>query len=239
MAGAKFYPIYMKLKERIKNGEYEEMLPTESVLTQEFNTSRNTIRRAILMLKEEGLVYSVKGRGVLILETIADDRWDFDAGGFNGLEAIEQANQMETETKVLCLKKIIIDEKLQGKVPFTTGEILYQVERLRILNGDPLMLDISYFRFDQVPILTKSIAEKSIYQYLKDQDVHIAAAKRRFLVTKADEKDMEYLDLGTNNCVGVMENLVFNDMGRLFEYTQSRFVPDRFSLTYFAQNADL
>ncbi|MGO3609794.1 MAG: GntR family transcriptional regulator, partial [Enterococcus sp.] len=67
MAGAKFYPIYMKLKERIKNGEYEEMLPTESVLTQEFNTSRNTIRRAILMLKEEGLVYSVKGRGVLIL----------------------------------------------------------------------------------------------------------------------------------------------------------------------------
>lgn len=137
------------------------------------------------------------------------------------------------------LKKIIIDEKLQGKVPFTTGEILYQVERLRILNGDPLMLDISYFRFDQVPILTKSIAEKSIYQYLKDQDVHIAAAKRRFLVTKADEKDMEYLDLGTNNCVGVMENLVFNDMGRLFEYTQSRFVPDRFSLTYFAQNADL
>lgn len=239
MAGAKFYPIYMTLKERIKSGAYEEMLPTESVLTQEFNTSRNTIRRAIQMLKEEGMVYSVKGRGVLILETIPDDRWAFDAGGFNGLEAIEQANQMKTETKVLSLKKIIADEQLQGKIPFAEGEILYQVERLRILNGDPTMLDISYFRFDQVPVLTKAVAEKSIYQYLKENDVHIAAAKRRFLVTRADEKDMACLDLGTNNCVGVMENLVFNDMGRLFEYTQSRFVPDRFSLTYFAQNSEM
>lgn len=237
MAEAKYYPIYKKLKKRIKNKEYEEMLPTEQILAEEFNTSRNTIRRVITMLKNKGLVYSVKGRGVLILETFSDTRWSFDASGFSGLEATREENSIDTNTKVITFKKIITDEDLEKHSPFKLGEVLYLVERLRVLNEEPTMLDISYFRFNQVPDLTNDIVQNSIYQYLESQNIQIAISKRRFFVTSASGRDNKLLALGNNNCVGIMENLVFNDKGRLFEYTQSRFIPDRFSLSYFVQNS--
>ncbi|EOL45499.1 hypothetical protein RV11_GL000065 [Enterococcus phoeniculicola] len=236
MAIAKFYPIYEELKQRIHSRRYEGMLPTENELTKEFEASRNTIRRAISLLNEEGYVYSVKGRGVLILESLNSSQWSFGAGNFGGLKAIQSSNHLEAKTRVLTFEKIVIDDALARSTPFKKNEVVYKIERLRILNEKATMLDLSYFKAELIPELSETIVEQSIYAYFSKNNVKIAAAKRRFSVTAATDDDLSKLDLDTNNCVGMMENLVFNDMGRLIEYTRSRFVPDQFSLSYFVQN---
>lgn len=236
MAEAKFHSIYKELVKRIKAKEYQGMLPTEHSLTSEFHTSRNTIRRAISMLNDEGYVYSVKGRGVVILESFEDDRWSFGAENFGGLQAITENNQVDTDTEVIDFRKIIVTEDDCSRLPFGLDEVLYEVERIRMLNGQKMMIDHSYFRVDQVPEINKEVVAASVYQHFTENDMKIAAAKRRFLVKAATEHDQRYLDLGTFNCVGVIENLAFNDMGKLFEYTESRFVPGAFDLSYFVQN---
>ena len=239
MAIAKFYPIYEELKQRIQSNKYDGMLPTENELTKEFGASRNTIRRAISLLNEEGYVYSVKGRGVLILESLDASKWSFGAGNFGGLKAIQTNNHLEAKTKVLTFQKRIIDDLLVRSTPFNLNEVVYEIERVRILNGRPTMLDLSYFKAEFVPELSEAIVKQSIYAYLSKNNIKIAAAKRRFSVTSATKNDLQKLDLQSNNCVGMMENLVFNDMGRLIEYTQSRFIPDQFSLSYFVQNHEV
>ena len=49
MPKAKYAEIYKDLKRKIETGEYEfqELLPSENTLVQEYDCSRNTIRRAI------------------------------------------------------------------------------------------------------------------------------------------------------------------------------------------------
>ncbi|MFD2305367.1 GntR family transcriptional regulator [Enterococcus termitis] len=239
MAQAKFHSIYLTLVEKIKTNQYKEMLPTEDVLTKEFNASRNTIRRAISLLNEDGYTYSVKGRGVVILETFDDSRWSFNAETFGGLEAIKTDNDLTTETLVTKFQKIVVQEEDSQRLPFSKGETLYEVERIRFLNESRLILDHSYFRAEQVPELDQTIVEESVYDYFKKHNLRLAAAKRRFLVVAATSNDQEKLDLGTYNCVGVLENLVYNDMGKSFEYTESRFVPGSFDLSYFVQNEDM
>ena len=49
MPGVKYDKIYKELRRRIEEEEYgfQELLPSEKVLTEQFGSSRNTVRRAI------------------------------------------------------------------------------------------------------------------------------------------------------------------------------------------------
>jgi DNA-binding FadR family transcriptional regulator len=55
--------------ERIRSGHYpkDSRIPTESELTEEFEIGRNTTRRAVEVLRERGLVETVKTRGSYVL----------------------------------------------------------------------------------------------------------------------------------------------------------------------------
>jgi DNA-binding GntR family transcriptional regulator len=64
----KYSIIYDALLRRIKRGTYpeENMIPTERELTQEFSVTRNTVRRAIEELINEGYLYRKPGSGAFV-----------------------------------------------------------------------------------------------------------------------------------------------------------------------------
>jgi GntR family transcriptional regulator len=53
------------VRRRIDSGKYrpDTRIPTESELVEEFEVARTTARRAVAVLREEGLVYTVPNRG--------------------------------------------------------------------------------------------------------------------------------------------------------------------------------
>jgi DNA-binding GntR family transcriptional regulator len=53
------------LRRRIGSGKYppDTRIPTESELVEEFEVARTTARRAVGVLREEGLIYTVPNRG--------------------------------------------------------------------------------------------------------------------------------------------------------------------------------
>lgn len=53
------------IRRRIGAGEYQPdtRIPTESEIVEEFEVARTTARRAVQVLREEGLVYTVPNRG--------------------------------------------------------------------------------------------------------------------------------------------------------------------------------
>jgi GntR family transcriptional regulator len=65
-------PMYAQLasilRGKITSGELSrlDLLPSESVLVQEHGVSRDTARRAIAVLREEGLVFTVPQRGTYV-----------------------------------------------------------------------------------------------------------------------------------------------------------------------------
>lgn len=71
MARILYSEIYRSLRERIVEGKHPvgSLLPSEQNLSKEFSCSRMTVRKAISLLANEGLVQSIKGKGVLVIET--------------------------------------------------------------------------------------------------------------------------------------------------------------------------
>lgn len=64
----KYEMIVNDLQKRIMNEEFEETrkLPTEEKLIEEYGVSRNTIRNAIKILMNLGIIYPVQGSGMFV-----------------------------------------------------------------------------------------------------------------------------------------------------------------------------
>ena len=60
------------LRRRIGSGQYrpDTRIPTESELVEEFEVARTTARRAVSVLREEGLIYTVPTRGSYVSRQI-------------------------------------------------------------------------------------------------------------------------------------------------------------------------
>lgn len=62
-------PVYVQvadiLRVRIQSGQLQpdRPVPSESQLEQEFGIARGTARKAVALLRDEGLIVTVKGRG--------------------------------------------------------------------------------------------------------------------------------------------------------------------------------
>ena len=231
MPKAKYDEIYQHLKGEIEAGAYAygSLLPSENTLNTQYGCARNTIRRALAVLGEEGYVQPIHGNGVRVLYQPAE-RASFTVGGIESFQETAQRNQLHVVTKVARFALRQVDEQLAAESGFPVGEAVYDIQRVRVLDGKPLILDLNIFLQSLVPGLTAGIAERSVYAYIeKDLGMQIATSKRTITVEHATELDKQLLDLGDYNCLAVVSNQTFNADGVMFEYTQSRHQPDYFS----------
>lgn len=69
MPKAKYEGIYHSLKKRIEAQDYpyQSLLPSENTLLEEYACSRNTVRRALAELTNDGYVQAMQGRGVRVI----------------------------------------------------------------------------------------------------------------------------------------------------------------------------
>lgn len=230
MAKTKYDMIYNSLRGKIEQGEYlyQEMLPSENLLLKEYGCSRNTVRRATQYLAEDGYVQSMHGKGVVVIYQPYEQS-EFVLSGIESLKEAVARNKKEYTTKVVCFGELIVDENIKKRSTFPLGAEIYYIQRVRYIDGQPLILDHNYFLKSVVKDLTSSIAEKSVYEYMEQiLGESIVTTKRKMTVERMSEIDSKYLDMKDFNCLAVVSSMTYNAEGVMFEYTQSRHRPDCF-----------
>ena len=230
MPKAKYEGIYHSLKKRIEAQDYpyQSLLPSENTLIEEYDCSRNTVRRALAELVDDGYVQAMQGRGVRVIYQPVG-KTTFTIGGIETFQETARRNHLHAVTKVTKFETLIADERFAAKSGFSVGDELWSIERVRYLDGKALILDVNYFLKEFVPGLTPQIAANSIYDYIENTlGMQIITSKRRITVEHATARDEKLLDMDSYDCVAVVVNQTFNASGLLFEYTQSRHQPDYF-----------
>ena len=232
MPKTKYDRIYRDLKTKIEAGDYEyqELLPSESSLINEYDCSRNPVRRAIAALVRDGYVQTMQGKGVRnIYRPLAQA--SFTLGTIESFRESAARNHQESSTKVVCFAELTADAKIARKTGFAAGSELYYLQRVHYLDGKALILNHNYFLKSAAPGLTAEIAEDSIYEYL-EHTLHmtIVNSQRVMTVEKITQIDEKYLELDVNdyNCMAVVSSHTYNSDGIMFEFTQSRHRPDYF-----------
>lgn len=229
--------IYQDLLDRIQTGEYpyQSLIPSESVLTGRYGCSHNTLRRALGLLAQQGYVQPINGKGVRVIYQ-PHTRTRFEAGGIETFAEAARRCHLSARTEVATFERITCSRQLATRSSFTEGDRLVHIDRVRVLDGTPTILDRNYFREDLVPGLTPAIAAASIFDYIEHTlGMRIVTSKRTITAEKATQADRAYLDLDGFDFVTVMCSQTFNGDGIMFEYTQSRHRPDGFSFSAVAR----
>jgi GntR family transcriptional regulator len=150
-------PLYHQLREllgeKIESGEWESghRLPGEYDLAVEFQVSRATVRQAMQLLENQGLVERIQGRGTFVgRPKVANDLlslWVF-------------APPRETEIKRLRLEAVPVSSTVASKLEIPGNAEVYELERIILMEGEPLMLITSWLPKELFPNFEERYTEK-------------------------------------------------------------------------------
>ncbi len=232
---SKYLSIYNELMSKIENGKIKAnmKLPSENELMRDYNVSRDTIRKALNLLAQNGYVQKIRGKGSFVLDV---DKFDFPVSGLVSFKELSEKMGTKSKTILHELELMKPDEFLMKQLNVSKNDEVWKVIRVREIGNEKIILDKDFLNERIVPNLTKKICEDSIYEYVENKlGLRISFAKKEFTVEQSTEEDKEYLDLKGYDMVVVVKNYTYLNDATLFQYTESRHRPDKFRFVDFAR----
>ncbi len=170
------------IRRRILAGTYppHSLVPSESQMIAAFGVSRITIRQALGDLQKEGLIFKVPGKGSYVAKPKAFQN----LSRLQGFGEAMSPSGYETYSQVLSLRAVGASEQVARRLGLGAAASVYEVQRLRYLNREPISVDVSYFplsigeRLAQADLATRDIfviLENDLGHALTHADVQIEA----------------------------------------------------------------
>lgn len=232
---SKYEQIYHKILNSIENGLYAvgDTLPGEFELMKQFSVSRDTVRKALQLLAQNGYIQKSQGRGSIVLDF---NRFDFPLSGVISFKEVASAMHEPVSTEVICFEKIHPDARIASILQMRSEEEVWFIQRLRRISNEAVILDTDILNAEIIPGLTRTIAQDSLYEYIEDTlHLTIAYARKEITCQNISGLDEQVLDLHHYNMVVSVESCTYLDDARIFQYTSSRHRPDRFRFIDFAR----
>jgi GntR family transcriptional regulator, trehalose operon transcriptional repressor len=231
----KYLTIYDDLVKKIQTNVWpiSTMLPSENELTNHYDTSRETIRKALNLLWQNGYIQKIRGKGSIVINL---NKFSFPVSGIVSFKELEEKLQLTSETIVTELGFLETDHSIYTILNATGYNQIWKVARVRKIFGEKIILDKDYFNKKYVPMLSRKICEDSIYNYIENElGLTIAFAQKEIVVEEPTEEDRELLDLEGFSNIVVIKSQVYLDDTSLFQYSESRHRPDKFRFVDFAR----
>ena len=215
------------LRRQVRSGQYDDGLPSEADLVDEFGTTRNTVRAALDLLRSEGLVDRCPGVGT----TVVGQKHPHGLDRLQGLaEVFDGRGVVHNEVRALAMTRppAAVREHLRLDAD---QDVLY-VERLRHLDGVPLSLDLTYLVPDLGgELLGRDLAGNDIFALLEEvAGQSLGHADLVLEAVAADPHSAAVLGTPRHAPLLMVERLTHLEDGRPVDFEFIRFRGDRLTL---------
>ena len=226
-------PYYVQLKEAliegIKGGRWKPggRLPSEPELCEGFEVSRTVVRQALQELVYEGVVVREKGRGTFVAESkISSTSLVHSLVGFHQ-DMAERG--FEPSSKVLEQVMQPAAQPVARYLHLDELSPVIKLERLRFIQGDPIVLVTSYLPYDLCPLALKTdFTRQSLYAFLAETySVTLVRGRRRIEAVVASEELARLFQVNPGSPLLRMESVTFSDQDQPVEYFIGYFRSDR------------
>jgi GntR family transcriptional regulator len=164
--------LYSKAKRDIErlinNGHYKpgDYLPSETELQEYYNVSRTTIRKAISLLVDEGLVTIDRGRGTRINSSLIHHK----VSTLMSFTELMRQQGLAPKVKDVVAKKVDAEPEVAAKLQLEVGAPVLEVHRLRLADDEPISVNVSYLPFKWVNHIDPQWfeEEQSLYAVLEN-----------------------------------------------------------------------
>lgn len=226
-----YYQIYESLKKDVANKIYKtgDKLPSENHLSKRFEVNRHTVRRALQILKNEGILFSKRGSGVIV----QDSKFKYKIG-----KRVRFSQNITNENYIPKTKIIRSEIRKASKI---------EADNLKINSRDEILLIETTGKINNIPtILTKrTIPNKRFPRFLEIFQKELSVthtlkllgindfvrSNTNIIAELADSIQANLLNCKINSPL-LKTTYVNQDLNSIpIEYSQTWFVGERIQLT--------
>ncbi len=201
MRPIRYQQIADEIRGHIAAGRFRpgQVLPSEATLGAEHDASRVTIRKALEVLRTEGLVESRQGFGW----SVAGRPLVQPLAGLVTIERQLEAAGRTSARRVLDFAFVDAPDRVSEHL----GDRVLEVRRLNLADGQPLARVTVWCREDLAAPLSKAAVERSSFLELLDEPPVRATQTIRAGVVDPDDADL--LDLPTGDAVLQVQRVTY------------------------------
>jgi len=164
-------PLYLQLKESLRSSittgklKAGDKIPTEVELSEKYNISRVTVRKAVSELVEEGYLVRKQGKGTFVQSQKIERK----VVHLTSFTAACEAHGLKASSKTVKREIILPASNDKKRLQLEEDDQLLFIQRVRYADEQPLMLENNYFSFKKYKFLLEENLQGSIYQLLQDK----------------------------------------------------------------------
>ena len=191
----------------------DDRLPSEAELCQTYDVSRTVVRQTLRELEHKGLIVKRKGKGSFVAHPKINESLVQKLTGFYQ-DMLERG--YSPITKVLHFEVEPASPRVASHLELETGTPVFNIERLRYVRGEPIVLVTTYLPQALCPQLAEvDLSDQSLYAVLEKQfGLIISYGRRSIEAVLADEREAELLEIELADPL-----LLLNSVSRLSDGT--------------------
>ncbi|MGV3553348.1 phosphonate metabolism transcriptional regulator PhnF [Rhizobium sp.] len=155
-------------------------LPTEAELAAQFEVSRNTLRRAMSVLEDEGIVRIEQGRGTFVHEGLVNYKISKRTRYSENL----RSQGREPGRVITRLEEVPASDVVAQQLAITPGEMVTVIESLSLADGVVIVCGQIYYPLSRFPDLILAHHDISASEVLKTYGIENYTRLNTFITTR-------------------------------------------------------
>ncbi|WP_439818088.1 trehalose operon repressor [Weissella paramesenteroides] len=229
----KYQKIYSDLLKALQEKVYQpgDFLPSDGQLVIRYHVSRETVRKAVKALANDGYVQRLPGRGSVVLDR---KHFVFPVSTLESYREMVAQAHLDASNDVIAIKQNVpVPEKLTGD---NSSILCTLVVRRRWVDGEEMVLDYDYINQAVIDHIPHEAAKNSLFDYFENQlGLQIDYAVKRMTVEKGTIEDRQLLHIDESMSMVVIRSETRLADNRILSFTESRHRADRFTSVEFAR----
>ena len=222
--------IASELRSQILSGELApgSAIPSESELSAKFSVSRGTVRQALSALRGEGAISGGRGRRAVVARPTLAQSFD----ELISFSAWAESLGRVPEARTLELVRLPADPQVAAELDLEPGAIVFQYRRLRLLDGEPAMIEVSTF-IESVGrlLLDCDMDHGSVYAQLGKRGVRFYEAEQTIAAVGASAEQASLLEVARRAPLLEVKRRVLDPAGVPLEYARDTYRGNDFAIT--------
>ncbi len=209
-----------------------DLLPSESSLYREMGVSRGTLREAMRMLEEEGIIRRKQGLGTYVNGgTLLQSTLDVN----EGVTEMILGKGMTPGCMEMLIEEVPADQKISQNLRVTIGEPLICVRRVRTADDQPVVYSVDFLPRGIIPKgFEEEFDGEFLYRFLEDRcGIEISNSVLQIQPEKANRFLAEKLGIRVGAVLMLLVQTDVDQSSKPVLYSQEYFRADRFQFVVY------
>lgn len=216
-----YHQITQNFRELIGGGQLQpgETVPSEWELSALYGVSRLTVRRALDELVRDGLLNRRHGVGTFVANPTEAQIFPSELSFTKNMQRIGRT----PSSRMVSLQVVAATPAVAQYLELQAGAPVFELVRVRLVDGEPLMLETTYLSQARFPDLPQAdLSDGSLYEFLnKHCQVNVVALDQVLEPTLLTDREAGLLDVRRRAPAILSEIVGFTSDGMPIEYTWS------------------